>query len=68
MVLVFWFGRGDKNRTHIYGFGDRYTNRCTTPLTVNRFVFFRTRSRPLGPSLYGPQKYYTNYIMVLAKK
>ena len=25
-------GRGDRNWTHIYGFGDRYTNRCTTPL------------------------------------
>ena len=27
-------GRGDRNRTHITGFGDRYTNRCTTPLAV----------------------------------
>ena len=27
------YGRGGKNRTHITGFGDRYTNRCTTPLT-----------------------------------
>ena len=25
-------GRGGKSRTHVYGFGDRYTNRCTTPL------------------------------------
>lgn len=33
MKVSSYFGRGDRNRTHIYGFGDRYTNRCTTPLS-----------------------------------
>ncbi len=28
-------GRGARNRTMIYGFGDRYTNRCTTPLKLH---------------------------------
>ncbi len=26
------YGRGTRNRTKIYGFGDRYTSRCTMPL------------------------------------
>lgn len=32
-------GRGARNRTMIYGFGDRYTNRCTTPLTKILMIF-----------------------------
>lgn len=37
-LSVINLGRGTWNRTTIYGFGDRYTSRCTMPLYVIEII------------------------------
>ncbi len=37
-LVDFLSGRDARNRTMIYGFGDRYTNRCTTSLDKHIYI------------------------------
>ena len=39
-LMIVLSGRGARNRTMIYGFGDRYTNHCTTPLGFFIITYF----------------------------